>query len=179
MRNVLFILLLMLTLVACSSKKKAVDAVGTPATEESAQGEAGAPANGDEPVTIGAMENPVGEVRMVDGRTLKLSKLNAMGAYYMYIVGTLNGRSSTIVALTRRDDFYKWKGINFTDPSHFSILTIGNQQLQFSDAEIYIGKESQDTFTFHTLSLNGFETEPITVNKRDVKLILFAPPKEK
>ncbi len=66
MRNVLFILLLMLTLVACSSKKKAVDAVGTPATEESAQGEAGAPANGDEPVTIGAMENPVGEVRMVD-----------------------------------------------------------------------------------------------------------------
>lgn len=187
MRTIFLTLMLLLTLTACGGKE---DVPTDPAGETAATEEAVAEPAAEEaaPVSDAAEEtslvdadilaDPLGEVHMVDGTVLELTKLKRIGKYYMYIVGKLNGRSSTVISFTRLDDIRYWKGMSFTDPYNFVIVTGRDKELRFEDSRIYIGSDSHDTFTFYTLDASGYDIELKTVNKKDVKLIAIAPKKE-
>ncbi|QJB55970.1 hypothetical protein [Pseudodesulfovibrio sp. zrk46] len=183
MRTILFILMLLVTLTACGGKEDvSTDPAGETANaEQTANAEEGeaAPATEEKSVMDYLPPDPIGEVHMSDGRVLELSGVKPIGGhYYLYITGKLNGRSSTVLSFTRTEDLQYWKGISFNGPHSFVILTNQDKQLVFEDARIYIGSDSPDTFTFTTLDSTGFGTEAITVNKSDVKVIAFTPPKE-
>lgn len=191
MRTIFLTLMLLITLTACGGKEDVpTDPAGetatteqaaeTPAEGEAAQADEASTETNDEKSIVDAdiMADPMGEVHMVDGRVLELSKFKKIGNYYMYITGKLNGRSSTVISFTRIDDIRYWKGISFTDPHNFVIVTGKDKELRFEQSRIYIGSDSPETFTFYTLDSSGFDIELITVNKRDVKLIAISPQKE-
>ncbi len=191
MRKISFILILVLalSLAACAGKEDAPVNSGDEATQtdESAQAEAAAGAEAaaseaeaedDTVLDIKLPDDPVGEVRMKDGTVYELTKLIPIGKYYIYIAGKFNGRSSTVVSLTRMSDIYKWKSIQFKDPHTFAILSQKDEQLTFMDARIYLGNDSADTFTFLTVKDASYETEPVTVHKADVAFINIIAPKK-
>ena len=193
MRTIILTLLLLITLTACAGKEDVpTDPAAEGATTEeqaatetddeaAAQADAteASPADDNQSIISDDIQfDPVGEVRMANGQTLELSKFEKIGKYFMYISGKLNGRSSTVISFTRLDDIKHWKGISFADPHNFTILNGQDQELRFVDSRIYIGSDSSETFTFHTLDSSGFSTKLTTVNKRDVKLITFIQAKE-
>lgn len=185
-------LMLLLTLAACGGKEDVpTDPAGETATteEQAAAGDeaatqdettdAASTDNGDVSVVDALPDDPIGEVVLQNDRVLELTKLEKIGGhYYMYIKGKLNGRSSTVISFTRVDDIRYWKGISFAGPNNFMIVTGKDKQLKFLDSFIYIGNDTPDTFTFHTLKEGSFSTEIVTIPKKDVKRITFNQLKE-
>lgn len=190
MRTIVFVLMLMFTLTACAGKGdmtpeeaariEAAETEGA-AASDAAQDEAaadtgeGAAASPEATLDDDFSLDPIGEVKMMDGSTFPISKMERIGKYYIYISGKLNGRSSTVISLTRMNDLRKWLGFTFTDPKTFSIVTQAEKQLSFADSRVYIGSGSHDSYTFWTVNPNNFQEEKITVKKKDVHMIVFKP----
>ncbi len=190
MRTIVFILMLMLTLTACAGKDNMtpeeaaqIEAAETEGAEAAEAAEDGAAADtGDDaaasPEATLADDfqlDPIGEVKMRDGTSYALARLEKLGPYFIYIAGKLNGRSSTVISLTRMSDLRRWPGIAFQTPNDFSIVTKEEKQLDFKDSRIYIGSSSHDTFTFWAMNPETYQEEKITVKKADVGAIAFKP----
>ncbi|QGY39459.1 hypothetical protein GM415_04760 [Pseudodesulfovibrio cashew] len=179
MRTVFSLLLILLLLAACAGKEDVpADPAAENATAESGEAAPDSAADANaivENITIG----PVGDLQLADGNAMEITKLNKIGKYYIYISGKLNGRSSTVVSLTRLDDLQHWKKIIFQDQHTFTIVNSEDRELHFSDSRVYLGSDSADTYSFITTPAGSFQEEPATVKKKDVKVINIYQPTEK
>jgi len=131
------------------------------------------PVAGESPTEIAKKEEPsrpVGNIRLKDGSAIEITELKKLGKYYLYISGKLNGRSSTVISLTRLRDLRHWDSFTFKDPYNFIITTKSGKDLRFLDSRIYIGNDSHDTFSFYTTT-DDFEKKLIEINKADVTSI--------
>jgi len=177
MRTILLTLMLLVILAGCGGKE---DVPTDPAGENATVAE---PAAGDGE-TVAATENatadeeeysgPVGAVQLKDGTVYELTEFQRLGKYYFYISGKLNGRSSTVISLTRLNDVRKWSQFSFKDPYNFIVNTLNGKELRFLDSRIYIGSDSPDSFTFYTTI--GLDKKLIDVRKADVSSITINPP---
>ena len=146
MRNIFFILLLMLTLTACGGKEDApVDPTGEATTEETA----GEEASGDvtsvekmdaeetaateaaaetEPETPDLPPESIGEVQLFDGTSIELRGFKKLGKYYIYIAGKLNGRLGAARDWPAAKQMHNTQrsivdvNVNFLIPSPYSTL---------------------------------------------------------
>jgi hypothetical protein len=114
---------------------------------------------------------PVGTMIMRDGTTYEIAELVKLDKYFIYIVGKLNGRSSTVISLTRLSDLQLWASIQFKDPKNFTIISKNKKELFFADARLYLGSDSATTYTFITTNPNNFQPVTIEVQKKNVQAI--------
>lgn len=119
---------------------------------------------------------PVGTVVFIDGSTLELTSFKQDDPIYLYITGKMNGRTSTLIQMTRVDDIRAWKGITLESPDTFSIVTRNNKEFRFTDATLTIGGEG-DVITFMNKEA-GAELKEVSVPKANIKLISFTPLKQ-
>lgn len=176
MRNILLVLTLVLTLAACSAKDEAVQQPVPDATPTEAAEPAPAEANGGPASTLAIKdvipEGPVGTVQLTNGSTMELTELIKLGNYYVYISGKLNGRSSTVVSLTRFRDLQKWGSIVFKDPRTFVITTKKGKEWSFEDAALYLGTDKPDVYAFQTLNTR-YDKITAEIPKNEVAVITF------
>ncbi|BCS89061.1 hypothetical protein [Pseudodesulfovibrio sediminis] len=168
-------LTLILTLAACGGKE-----VEEPMAETAAVAEPTAPAeeaavpapdNGStNPISDIVPAGPAGSVQLKDGTILELTKFNKIGKYYIYISGNLNGRSSTVISLTRFQDVARWKTIMFKGKENFLILSKQGKELAFLNSYLYIGNDSGDTYSFYTTT-RDLKVKLVEVKKDDVASI--------
>jgi len=128
-----------------------------------------APAEAVQPEDSG----PVGELHTSDGNIYEILALPRFGKFYLYLSGKLNGRTSTIISPTRMSDVKRWAGISFDGNNTITIITTAKKELQFTDAHLYIGSISADTFSFLITDPVNYDKVVKTVNKTDVKVIVF------
>ncbi|WP_319582705.1 hypothetical protein [uncultured Pseudodesulfovibrio sp.] len=175
-------LLLTMSLAACSAKDETAQ---QPVPDEpAAAAEAATPA---EPVAEKAdsspasthsiqeviPEGPVGRVQLKDGSTIKIEALQKLGNdYWIYVSGKLNGRSSTVVSLTRFNDLMNWPSIAFKDPHTFTITNRNGKEWVFEDANLYLGDGKADSYTFWVLD-DRYDKNLTEVPKSDVVGINF------
>ncbi len=116
---------------------------------------------------------PFGEVQLVDSTVVEILELQKFGSYYLYISGKLNGRSSTVISLTRLNDIRRWAGILFKDQNTFTIITKQKKELHFTDAHLYLGSNSPTDYIFLATDPNTYEKGVRTVKKIEVQGIRF------
>ncbi|ADU64288.1 MAG: hypothetical protein KUA35_01395 [Pseudodesulfovibrio sp.] len=116
---------------------------------------------------------PLGSVTLNNGTVHNIMDFQKLGKYFIYIAGKLNGRSSTIISLTRLTDLQNWSSIAFKDPHTFTIVDKKKKELFFAESRLYLGTDSPATYTFISMNPNNFQPEVIEVNKRDVKSIVI------
>jgi hypothetical protein len=170
--------MLLLILAACAGKEDVpvADAEGVqteePATQEAAAEEVSE--DEEKPVAGVAKEEaflgPIGNVRLKDGSAIEISEFKKLGKYYLYISGKLNGRSSTVISLTRLRDVRRWGVLTFKDPHNFIITTKEGKDLRFLDSRIYMGSKSHDSYSFYIVN-DFLEKELIEIKKADVDSI--------
>lgn len=182
MRTILLTLMLVLTLTACGGKEDVPveDPNAQAATEEAvaqADAEEAKEAAPQDELGIEGIakedlpEGPLGAIQLKDGTVLEIVGLKKLGKYYLYISGKLNGRSSTVISLTRYRDLRPLGRFSFKDPNNFIIGTKAGQELRFIDSRIYIGSDSHDTFSFYVS--DGHDKKLIEVKKADVGIIVL------
>lgn len=186
MRTILLTLMLLLTLTACAGKEdtpiegansevaQTEEVAGETATDEDSEANA---ALEEEVASVGILKEtgptgPIGSILLKDGTSIEFTEFNKLGRYYLYISGKLNGRSSTVISLTRLRDVQRWKAIQFKDPYNFIITTDADTQLRFIDSRIYIGSKSHDSYSFYIIN-NRYEKELIDVKKTDIDTIVI------
>lgn len=116
---------------------------------------------------------PLGAVTLRNGTVYEIMDFKMLGKYFIYIAGKLNGRSSTIISLTRLTDLQNWSSISFKDPRTFTIVDRNKKELFFAESRLYLGTDSPTTYTFISVNPNNFQPEIIEVNKKDVKSIVI------
>lgn len=176
MRNILLALMLVLTLAACSAKDEGAQQPVPDAPPTAAAEPAPAEAN-DGPASTRAIkdvipEGPVGTVQLTNGNTMELTGLIKLGNYYVYISGKLNGRSSTVVSLTRFRDLQNWASIIFKDPRTFLITTKKGKEWSFEDAALYLGTDKPGVYAFQTLNTR-YDKITAEIPKDEVAVITF------
>ena len=182
------ILLLTLSLTGCAAKEDAIpdaDATDASAAAETTPPEAAAETAAEtadvaeEPEPIVDREErifgPVVNLHLDNGDVIEATDLRRLGSYYIYLVGKFNGRSSTVVSYTRLADLRKWAAIVFTGPKTLTVVTRDEKELQFTDADVYLGSDSNETFTIYALNPMTIENEPRDVEKSRVKAIEILP----
>ncbi|HKI81131.1 MAG TPA: hypothetical protein VKA04_05750 [Pseudodesulfovibrio sp.] len=148
-------LLLATSLAACSAKDEAVQ---QPVPDEAATATESPAADADRtPASTHTIQEdipdgPVGQVQLKDGTTIKIEALQKLGGdYWIYVTGKLNGRSSTVVRLTRFHDLMNWPSVVFKDPHTFTITTRQGKEWGFEDANLYLGDGKADSYAFYVL----------------------------
>jgi hypothetical protein len=116
---------------------------------------------------------PLGSITLRDGTVYEIMDFVKLGKYYIYISGKLNGRSSTVVSLTRLSDLQDWAAINFKDQYTFTLVDKRKKELFFAESRVYLGTDSPTTYTFVTVNPSNFQAETVVVNKKDVKSIVI------
>lgn len=116
---------------------------------------------------------PLGSLTLRNGTVYEIMDFKKLHNYFIYIAGKLNGRSSTIISLTRLSDLQEWSSISFKDPHTFTIMDKKKKELFFAESRLYLGTDSPTTFTFITVNPNSFQPEVVEVNKKDVKSIVI------
>lgn len=185
-RTILLALLLTLLLLGCASKDDTPEEPAAEATEsaqatettESADSAAGQPTGDtalDEEILL---SDPVGEMHLQNGTVWEITKLMPIGKFSIYIVGQLNGRSSTVISLTRLSDLRRWKSIEFKDPHTFTITSRDDERYAFTDGYLFLGTDSNRTYTFLSADPITFDNEEVEVNKEDVLAITIKAPSE-
>ena len=181
MRNLLLALMLVLTLVACSAKDEGVQQPVPDAPQadvaDTAPAEAPPAEASNGPVSTHAIKDevpagPVGTVQLTNGNTMELTELIKLGDYYLYISGKLNGRSSTVVSLTRFRDLQKWSSIVFKDPSTFVITNKKGKEWSFEDASLYLGTDKPGMYAIKTLNTR-YDVITAELPKDEVAIITF------
>ena len=167
MRIKLFVFMMILTLAACGGKN---DAPVDPAAENGTTLSLPADDQGLGDAVLDIQFDPIADFGMKSGERIPIVEFKKLGKYFVYISGKLNGRASTVISITRLDDFRRWAGIAFKDPHNFVIITRDSKQLNFTDARIFIGSDSYDTFTIVT-SGDNYTTKTIEVNKADISTL--------
>ncbi|WP_338668844.1 hypothetical protein [Pseudodesulfovibrio methanolicus] len=168
-------LLLAASLAACSAKDEAVQQPvpdQAAATQEAPAADATTSAS-THTIKEEIPDGPVGKVLLKDGTTLKIEALKKLGGdYWIYVSGKLNGRSSTVVSLTRFRDLMNWKSISFKDPHTFTITNAHGKEWVFQDANLYLGDGKSGNYAFYVLDdrLDKVLTE---VPKNEVISIAF------
>ncbi|BDQ34321.1 hypothetical protein [Pseudodesulfovibrio portus] len=117
-------------------------------------------------------EGPVATLQLANGSTIEVLGLAKLGKYYLYISGELNGRTSTVISYTRFQDVAKWDAFIFKDPNNFIITTKEGKELVFMNARLFLGSDSNDTYSFYAFNDN-YEKALIVVKKSDVATIKF------
>ncbi|OIQ49931.1 hypothetical protein BerOc1_01859 [Pseudodesulfovibrio hydrargyri] len=118
-------------------------------------------------------DGPVGQVQLRDGTTLKIEALQKQGDdYWIYVYGKLNGRSSTVVSLTRFRDLMNWPSIVFKDPHTFTITNRQGKEWAFEDANLYLGDGEPGKYAFYVLD-DRYNKVLTQVPKSDVANIAF------
>lgn len=183
--TILLALLLALLLAGCSGKDVTPEELADEAAAEEAmeakdgvtdETASSSEASDDVGLDIETLVvDPVGTIRLKDGTTHELTKLKTIGKYYIYIVGKLGGRSSTVISLTRLRDLRRWKTIVFKDPHTFTITSQNDKELVFTDAYLFIGSDSATTYSFISANPMTFEDEDLEVKKLDVVGIEIIP----
>jgi uncharacterized lipoprotein len=116
---------------------------------------------------------PLGQVQLRDGTTLKIEALQKLGDdYWIYVSGKLNGRSSTVVSLTRFRDLMNWPSIVFKDRHTFTITNRNGKEWVFEDANLYLGDGEADNYSFYVLD-DRYNQVLTQVPKSDVANIAF------
>jgi predicted small lipoprotein YifL len=159
MRTLLLALTLALTLAmslaACSAKDEAAQqpvADQAAAAPEAPAAEAADPAASTHKIKEEIPAGPVGQVQLKDGTVLKIEALEKLGGdYWIYVTGKLNGRSSTVVSLTRFRDLMNWPSITFKDPHTFTITNKHGKEWVFQDANLYLGEGKAENYAFYVL----------------------------
>lgn len=176
MRTLLLVLMLMLTLAACGTKN---DAVEQPVADGAPQQAAEPVAKTDgEPVSTHTIketipDGPVGTVQLTNGDKMQIAGLEKLGGdYWIYVSGKLNGRSSTVVSLTRFRDLMHWESIVFKDTHTFTITNQKGKEWSFENANLYLGSDKPDTYSFYTMDSN-YDKVLFEVKKSDVANISF------
>ncbi|WP_316898054.1 hypothetical protein [Pseudodesulfovibrio indicus] len=181
MRNLLLALMLVLTLVACSAKDEGVQqpVPEAPPAEapDTASAEAPPAKASNGPVSTNSVrdvvpEGAVGTVQLTNGTTMELTELIKLGDYYLYISGKLNGRSSTVVSLTRFRDLQKWSSIVFKDPRTFVVSNKKGKEWSFEDAALYLGTDKPGMYAFKTLNTR-YDVVPVEIPKNEIAIITF------
>ncbi|WP_272698803.1 hypothetical protein [Desulfovibrio sp. Fe33] len=174
MRTLLLALMLALALAACSSKDEAAQ---LPVPDEATAAESAAPADGQPISSITIKETipdgPVGRMQLTNGSTLEIDGLEKMGNYWIYLTGKLNGRSSTVVSLTRFRDLMNWQSIVFKDPHNFTITNKRGKEWVFEDANLYLGTDKHDAYSFFVLD-DRYDRTLTEVKKSEVANISFS-----
>ncbi|MUM77557.1 hypothetical protein GKC30_07930 [Pseudodesulfovibrio sp. F-1] len=114
---------------------------------------------------------PLGTMTLRDGTILEIMDFVKLGKFYIYLSGKLNSRSSTVVSFTRLSDLQMWASITFRDQHTLTVVDRGRKEMFFTEARLYLGTDSPNTFTFTTLNRNNFQPETAVVYKRDVASI--------
>ncbi|NDV19937.1 hypothetical protein GO013_10940 [Pseudodesulfovibrio sp. JC047] len=170
MRTIFIALMLALTLAACGTKDETPESPVTPpdaaATQDQSPTQAADPTAVADPIP----EGPVGTMQLADGSTLVITELVKLDKFYLYLSGKLNGRSSTIVSFTRFSDLRGFNAFVFKDQNNFIITTKRGKELVFTDAHVYIGNDSPDTYSFYIMDEN-LDKKLVTVPKKDVATI--------
>ena len=149
-------LLLAMSLAACSAKDETAQ---QPVLDEAAAAQETPVADADKsPSSTHTIQEeipagPVGQVRLKDGTTIKIEALQKLGDdYWIYVSGKLNGRSSTVVSLTRFRDLMNWPSISFKDQHTFTITNRQGKEWVFEDANLYLGDGKADSYAFFVLN---------------------------
>lgn len=184
MRTILMTLMLLMLLTGCAGKEDVPADPAAGGDEQAAQvaeGEEGSPAASKDVSVVDDVikSDPVGTIELVDGTVYELTEVEKIDRYYIYISGKLNGRSSTVISLTRLDDLIKWKAIVFKDPHTFAIVGRQGKKIYFADSDIYFGSDDYHSISFQTTLPGKYTTQLMTVDKRDLKAIVFNDPVEK
>lgn len=173
MRTALLTCLLFIFLaLPALAEEEAVEAVETEAVEEVA-----APEDVETVVDPETMVGPFGSMELTDGTIIEMTELERFIKYYIYMKGKLDGRASTVVSLTRLSDLRRWKKIFFKDQHTFIVTTRQDKELVFTDANIYLGNTTWDTFKFITINTVDYNEEPIIVKKATVRSITINQPR--
>lgn len=112
--------------------------------------------------------DPLGTMTLRDGSVLEIMEFVKLGKFYIYLSGKLNGRSSTVVSFTRLSDLQLWASISFRDQHTLTVVDRGRKEMFFTDARLYLGSDSPNTYTFVTLNRNNYQPETAVVYKKDV-----------
>lgn len=179
MRTILIAMLLALALVGCGFTDDSPEEPTTPAVAADPDNNAEAAVTQPDEAATSTNEivdivpkGPLATVQMADGSTLEITGLIKLGGYYLYIDGDLNGRTSTVISYTRYQDVAKWEAFIFKDANNFVITTKEGKELAFMNARLFLGSDSNDTYSFYAFNDN-YESVPVTVNKSDVATIKF------
>jgi len=114
---------------------------------------------------------PLGTMTLRDGTVLEIMDFVKLGKFYIYLSGKLNSRSSTVVSFTRLSDLQMWASISFSDQHTLTVVDRSRKEMLFTDARLYLGTDSPNTYTFTTLNRNNYQPETAVVFKRDVASI--------
>ncbi|MGE4421425.1 MAG: hypothetical protein AB7D39_03945 [Pseudodesulfovibrio sp.] len=169
-------LLLAASLAACSAKDEA--ALQPVPDEAAASQEAPAADAAKTPASTHTIKEeipagPVGKVQLKDGTTIQIEALEKLGGdYWIYVTGKLNGRSSTVVSLTRFRDLMNWRSISFKDPHTFTITTSHGKEWVFEDANLYLGDGKSNNYAFYVLN-DRYDPVLTKVPKGEVVNIAF------
>ncbi|MFH1913245.1 MAG: hypothetical protein ABIK45_03080 [Pseudomonadota bacterium] len=117
--------------------------------------------------------DPLGTMTLRDGTVLEIMDFVKLGKFYIYLSGKLNGRSSTVVSFTRLSDLQMWASIAFKDQNALTVMDKNRKEMFFTDARLYLGSDSPNTYTFVTLNRNNYQPETAVVYKRDVVSIVI------
>lgn len=177
MRTVSVLLLFLVLLAGCAGKSDQSMNAG----EHAANGETmtGEPAEGVTESTLAGHETlftPVGSLFLHDGSTVEITDFERMGKYLIYINGELNGRTPTIISITRQDDLWNWKVLIFEEDGSLVIRTRANKELRFTNANVYLGTAEHDEYSFFRRNSMNLELEEVSVDKSRVKAISFNKP---
>jgi hypothetical protein len=168
--------LLATSLAACSAKDEAVqqpvpdEAAAAP---EAPAADAAKTRASTHTIKEEIPDGPVGQVMLKDGTTLKIEALQKLGGdYWIYVSGKLNGRTSTVVSLTRFHDLMNWRSIAFKDTHSFTITTSHGKEWAFEDANLYLGDGEANEYTFFVLN-DRYDKVLTRVPKNEVVSIAF------
>ncbi|WP_207263776.1 hypothetical protein [Desulfovibrio sp. Huiquan2017] len=146
-------LMLAASLAACSAKDEAAQQpVPDQPAAQADPAAPGTPAASSRTIKEDIPAGPVGQVQLKNGTTLIIDSLEKLGGdYWVYVSGKLNGRSSTVVSLTRFRDLMGWKSVVFNDPHTFTITTRHGKEWAFEEANFYLGSDKAGIYAFHVL----------------------------
>jgi uncharacterized lipoprotein len=172
-------LLLAMSLAACSAKDETAqkpvpdEAAAQSAASEPATSEPAGTPSSTHTIQEEIPDGPIGQVQLRDGTTIKIEALQKLGDdYWIYVSGKLNGRSSTVVSLTRFNDLMNWPSIVFRDPHSFTITNRNGREWTFEDANLYLGEGKAGTYAFYVLN-DRYDKVLTEVPKSDVVTIAF------
>jgi len=179
MRAVSVVLMLLVLIAGCAGKSdQPINTDDQAAAGETVTGETTDAAVESTATSYETLFTPVGNLYLQDGSTVEITDIKRLGNFLIYINGELNGRTPTVMSITRQDDLWNWKVLIFEEDGSLIIRTRANKQLRFTDAHVYLGSADHQEYTFLRRNSINLELEEVSVDKSKVKAIAFNKPED-